>query len=79
MVWRCITYEGVGALHSCDSNITGADYKSILEQNQQATVFVLGIGNDYEVVQDGAPGRRARLVKDYLKEKEVELLPHPHG
>ncbi|KAF4033805.1 DDE superfamily endonuclease [Phytophthora infestans] len=77
MVWGCITYEGVGALHMCDSNITGAYYKSILEQNLQATVSVLGIGSDYKFVQDGAPGHRARLVKDYLKEKEVELLPHP--
>ncbi|KUF88959.1 Glutaredoxin-C2 [Phytophthora nicotianae] len=77
MIWGCITYEGVGALHMCDSNISGASYKSILEQNLQATVSVVGTGDDYKFVQDGAPGYRARLVKNYLKEKKVELLPHP--
>lgn len=77
MVWGCITYEGVGALHLCETSVTGTYYKSILEKNLQATVSVMGIGDDYKFVHDGAPAHRSKLIKNYLKENKVEVLEHP--
>ncbi|KAG3129209.1 hypothetical protein PI126_g21064 [Phytophthora idaei] len=61
MVWGCITYEGVGALHLCESSVTGAYYKSILEKNLHTTISVMGIGEDYmskrlQQVQDNFGG-----------------------
>ncbi|KAG2994703.1 hypothetical protein PC121_g21014 [Phytophthora cactorum] len=70
MVWGCITYEGVEALHLCESSVTGAYSKSILEKNLHATISVMGIGEDYKLVHDGAPGHRSKLVKAYLKKKK---------
>lgn len=77
MVWGCITYEGVWALHLCDSSVTGAYYKAIIEKNLDATISVMEIGEDYKFVHDGAPGHRSKLVTNYLKEEEVEVLQHP--
>jgi transposase len=77
MVWGCITWEGVGALHVCNQSVNGVYYKSILEQNLHATVDVMGLSSNYEFVQDGAPAHRASVVRSYLNENGIRLLNHP--
>lgn len=77
MVWGCITWEGVGALHICTESVNAAYYKTILEGNLQATTSVLGLTGEVLFVQDGAPAHRARATKKYLEERNVRCLNHP--
>lgn len=77
MIWGCITWEGVGALHVCTQHVNAEYYQTILEANLNATITVLGIDDNVYFVQDGAPAHRAKSTTAFLAEKGVKCLKHP--
>ena len=72
MVWSCVTANEIGPLHRCSNRMNAVEYKEILQsellpfkEHSAATVFQ----------QDCAPVHTARIVKTWMEENDLPVLP----
>lgn len=68
-VWGSITYTGVGSLYKITDTLTAAKYKQILIHHAVPKGRSL-IGNNFVFQQDNDPKHTARVVKQYLDNKQ---------
>ena len=72
MFWGCFSKAGVGPLVAIDGKIKSSDYKKIVENNilpifEESTKNLI-------FMQDNAPIHKAKLVIEFLREKEIETF-----
>lgn len=77
-VWAWFSFDGPGAIHRIDGNLTGQKYVDILDNVLLPTAWArFGLGPIY-FVQDRSPIHTSRVVADWFAEHpEFVLLPWP--
>jgi transposase len=76
MVWGCFSMKGRGSLYFLPSNVTinAQKYIEILESKLQTCMTI----HETQVFQqDGAPAHTARIVKNWINDRGIELLDWP--
>ncbi|CAF1463496.1 unnamed protein product [Didymodactylos carnosus] len=73
-VWGCFSRAGVGNLFFLDRIMDRFYYKEILEKNLLASSNKLRLGKKLVFQHDNDPKHTAGIVKDWLKEKGIEIL-----
>lgn len=76
MVWGCISSKGAGKLQFIDVKMDAATYKTILADNLFSSASKLNL-DSFIFQQDNDPKHCSKLIKNYLSEKKVKLLPWP--
>lgn len=78
MVWRCITWEGVGHLCRINNGLDAELYRNILEDEFLGTLDWYGLNKDEITFQhDNDPKHTARSTKQWLDEQEINVLTWP--
>jgi transposase len=77
MVWGCITYEGMGTLVPVEGNINGQKYINIIDNNLWPVIARHFPENNYVFQDDNAPVHRARVVKAYMEENDINCTEWP--
>lgn len=78
MIWSCISGEGPGPIYFVNGTLRSDQYKTML-----ADVLLPYINSfmytryNYIFMQDGAPCHTSKLIKDFLNDEEIEVLPWP--
>lgn len=75
-VWGAFSSHGKPDLVVLRQNVTGAVYQGILEQ-QLLPWARQEFGNNFRFQDDNAPAHRARLVRNFLQDQEVNALEQP--
>ena len=76
-IWGCFSGKGLGNLEIIEGKMNGAMYKEILNKNLFESVNNMEIEEEYIFQQDNDSKHISRVVKDFLLEKEVNILPWP--
>ena len=75
MFWGCFSKVGLGPLVALDGNMTGQKYVELLRD----TIIpeIEAADRPMTFMQDNAPCHKAKLVMDFMKENDIDLLPWP--
>ncbi|ORD97862.1 TC1A [Hepatospora eriocheir] len=76
MVWKCISYAGVGRIVFIEETMTTAMYKQLLANNLRQSACEMGL-EEFILIQDNDPKHTSRLVSNWLDEKEIQVLDWP--
>ena len=72
MIWGCFKSNTLGPLNFIDGNVNAQKYISILNDS------LIGFYQPNNIFQDdSAPAHRAKTVKDFLREHQIETLEWP--
>lgn len=75
MFWGCFSRAGLGPLIVVDGNMNGQKYLNLLKDT---VLPKINFGTDIDLfMHDNAPCHTARLVKDFLVQENVSVLPWP--
>jgi transposase len=75
MFWGCFSKVGLGPLVALEGNMTGEKYIKLL---QDILIPELQAANrPMTFMQDNAPCHTAKVVRDFLSEKDIDVLPWP--
>ena len=77
MVWGCFARGGVGNLHFIDGTMDRFVYREILQKNLRQSAQKLGFGNQIVFQHDNDPKHTSAVVRNWLKEKHIEVLRWP--
>ena len=77
MVWGCFSRHGTGNLFFIDGIMDRFKYREILQQNLFQSAQKLKIPTSFIFQHDNDPKHTAGIVKDWLKENNVETLNWP--
>lgn len=77
MIWGCITYEGMGTITIVNGNIKAAKYIDIIKNNVWRFIARHFPNNDYIYQDDNAPAHRARIVKEYIDQNQINCMEWP--
>ena len=77
MVWGCFARNGVGTLCFIDSVMDRFRYREILQENLMRSAVKLGLQKKFVFQHDNDPKHTAGIVKDWLREKNIETLKWP--
>lgn len=73
-VWGWISAEGPGALHIIDGRLTAQKYVELLEEVMLPSVRNR-FPNDFIFQHDNSPIHTARVVRNWLDQNEIDVLP----
>ena len=73
-VWGAMSYRGTGFLTPLTGNLNARGYIQILEDSMVPSAHLLGYGNHYFFMDDGAPCHRAGIVSTWKDENNVRCL-----
>lgn len=78
-IWSYIMGKEIGPIVLLEGRMTGQKYKDmVMEEVVWPRVRRIGRRNKkFHYMHDGAPCYRAKLVKEYMEEKEIRVLPWP--
>ena len=76
MVWGCLSWYGIGAFRRINGILTKEKYRQILIRHMQPSARRLH-GWNYIFQHDYDPKHTAAIVKSYLRNQEIEVLPWP--
>lgn len=75
-VWGCVTWNGVGKLYRVQGNLERFQYLKILKGPLGASLRKNGLEKeDIIFQQDNDPKHTSKVVKAWLEESEMEILP----
>ena len=77
MIWGCMSMNGVGKVIFCEESINSSYYQTILGANLGPSKDLLGLPEDYILLQDNAPAHSSRSTREFLREMNVQVLDHP--
>jgi hypothetical protein len=77
MVWGCFTNLGVGKLCILDRTMDRFYYRQILEDNLLQSVQQLALGTNFTFMHDNDPKHTSALVKEWLRNNNVQVLDWP--
>lgn len=77
MVWGCVSWNGVGALHFIEGNMNKHMYLDILKQHLKASAEKMGLTNTFRFYQDNDPKHTSYLVKEWLLYNCPNLMKPP--
>ncbi|CAF1548932.1 unnamed protein product [Adineta ricciae] len=77
MVWGCFSRSGVGNLCFIDNIMDRFCYREILQKNLLQSAMKLGLTRSLVFQHDNDPKHTAKIVKDWLKGKKIEVLKWP--
>ena len=76
MVWGCFSWYGVGALYHIKGILKKEKYRQILIHQMRPSARRLQ-GDDFVFQHDNDPKHTSHLVKNYLQNQQIEVLPWP--
>lgn len=76
MVWGCFSWYGVGALYQIKGILKKEKYRQILIHQMRPSARRLQ-GDDFVFQHDNDPKHTSHLVKNYLQNQQIEVLPWP--
>ena len=76
MVWGCFSYSGVGPLFKVDGIMDKFSYKNILE-NQMLPYARGNLRRGWIYQQDNDPKHTSGLVKEWFRQKRINVLDWP--
>ena len=77
MIWGCFSANGTGQIEIIDGILDSNGYLRILEEKMLPSAVDLGIENDYIFQDDSAPIHRAKKVKKWMSDRNIEHLNWP--
>ncbi|CAF1527135.1 unnamed protein product [Adineta ricciae] len=77
MVWGCFSRSGVGNLFFIDNIMDRFCYREILQKNLLQSAMKLGLTRSLVFQHDNDPKHTAKIVKDWLNGKKIEVLKWP--
>lgn len=77
MIWGCMTAKGVGNLAVIPTTMTQVVYRQILEDNLKMSATKLRMGRRFIFQQDNDPKHTAKSVKEWFKQRGVNVLDWP--
>ena len=78
MVWRCMTWQGVGYAAKIDGRMDGDLYFQILKDDLLNTLQYYGLdSSDIIFQQDNDSKHTCRKVKEWLEEQDFETMVWP--
>lgn len=76
MIWGCMSSMGVGKIVILEGRVNAAVYLNLLKDVIIPEAQRL-IGSDYILQQDNAPIHCAKIVKDYIRNENLNILTWP--
>lgn len=76
-IWCCMSYYGLGVFSIFDGRLNSHRYVDILGNNLLPSMDLLQQDEPFIFQQDNAPCHRAKLVKDWFQEQNIEVLSWP--
>ena len=76
MVWGCFSWNGVGSLYRVKGIMKKEQYRQILIHHMRPSASRLH-GNDYIFQHDNDPKHTSNVIKNYLQNQGIEVLPWP--
>ena len=77
MVWACMSAKGPGEMAFIDGNMNAPMYKDILKKHLHKAANKLFGEEEWKFQQDNDPKHTSKLVKAWLQDKNVEVVPWP--
>jgi transposase len=78
MIWGCMTAQGVGYMCKIDDGLDAELYRRILDDEFLSTLEYYGVEvGDIVFQHDNDPKHTARSTKEWLEDREVEVLQWP--
>ena len=77
MIWGCITSNGVGTLYMTEENINAVHYLNILDENLWPVMLKEFPAGDGVFQQDNASVHTAHIIRDFMREGNIKMLPCP--
>ena len=77
MVWGCFNNENLGKLTFIDGVLTAAKYINILEENLFPSIEKFRLNNKFIFQHDNDPKHTAKIVQNFIGEKNISLLSWP--
>jgi transposase len=78
MIWSCISSKGVGPLYIVEGTMRSDQYKKVLQTRLRPQIKKwFKKGEKFVFMQDGAPCHTAKIIKKYLNNVKIPLLPWP--
>lgn len=75
MFWGCFSWYGLGPLVALEGNMNSQSYIELLEESLIPEIEAAEIPMVF--MQDNAPCHTARIVKDFMQERELETMSWP--
>lgn len=77
-MWGCLNRNGLGEYEIIEGNLNGNKYRNILSEKLLLSANKMDIEEDYILLQDNDPKHTCRIVKEFLREKEINaFLDYP--
>jgi len=76
-VWGCFNYKGVGDLYQVQGNLEKNQFKQILIHHLVPSMNRMFPDGSGIFQQDNDPKHTARSIKDYIRSKNLNILPWP--
>ncbi|KAJ4938702.1 hypothetical protein JOQ06_003311 [Pogonophryne albipinna] len=77
MLWGCFSAAGTGRLVRIKGKINAAMYREILDENLLQSALALRLGRRFTLQQDNDPKHTAKITKEWLQDKSVNVLEWP--
>ncbi|KAG2456602.1 TC1A transposase, partial [Polypterus senegalus] len=77
MLWGCFSVAGTGTLVRIKGMMTAAMYRDILDENLLQSALDLRLGRRFIFQQDNDPKHTAKISKEWLQDKSVNVLEWP--
>ena len=77
MVWRCMSYNGIGNLVIIRGNMDRFMYKRMPVENLESSRDKIGLSNNYTFQQNNDPKHKSKYVMDFFKENDVDVMSWP--
>ena len=77
MVWKCISYNGLGTLAFVEGNLNANGYQNILENHVWPVEAKYFPSNNFIFQDDNVSVHRARSVIEYKLRNEIKSLSSP--
>jgi hypothetical protein len=76
-VWACMSTSGVGEMAFIDGNLTGEQFKDILEHKLAPAVAALFPDGSFKFQMDNDPKHKAEVVSSWLAKEGVQVVNWP--
>lgn len=77
-IWGCMTASEIGWMCNLPQGLDGPTYVSIMEDELLKTAkLYFKKKNNFAILQDRAPVHNSRVVRNWMKRNQVQLIPWP--
>ena len=77
MIWGCMSEVGVGELRLVSGRLKANAYVALLEDALTPSVRSLGLEGNFIFQQDNAPAHTAKISKNWMSSKKIDVLAWP--